>query len=198
MLFFNRKKKVPEDVKLTDESASTDKKNPGYFSKKKTEFVDRSKRSLGVQHIENATSIIRDGVVLLNPMKYEQKETFNETFRQSCERFGIRTEADLFVVYKGLFVRFYCLAGVSFFILLWSFYQAFIGNFMVSLGSLGILSAALASVVVTSYRLSQIYERDWFDFKVFLANSELWFPKNWNGAQEKNKKKRRRSHRKEE
>lgn len=154
-------------------------KKRGYFKKKGEAIVDGTKKSLGVHYIESGASFIKESAQYLNPLNYKDREVNEETFRQSCERFGIKKESDLEVVYQGLFKRFYFLSALSFLIFLWAFYQAFLGNFMVVLACFGILSAALSSVAVTSFRLSQIYAREWFDFKVFLNDSSLWFPKSW-------------------
>lgn len=157
-------------------------KKRGYFKRKGDAFVDGTKKSLGVHYIESGASFIKENAQYLNPLSYKDREVREETFRQSCERFGIKKESDLAVVYQGLFTRFYTLAGLSFFIFLWAFYQAFEGNFIVVLACFSILLACLTSVAVTSFRMAQIYARDWFDFKVFLNDSSLWFPKNWPGA----------------
>jgi hypothetical protein len=151
----------------------------GFFKRRADALFEDSKKAVGMVYIKDGANFIKNTAQLLNPFRNKNETPRVETFKESCRRFGIQTNEDLHVVYRGLLNRFYTLAGVSFMVFMWALYQAYLGNLFTVFGCLGILSAAGASILNTSFRLAQIHQREWFDFKTFLNNSHLWFPKGW-------------------
>lgn len=153
----------------------------GFFRRRADSILEDSKKTMGMVYIKDGANFIKDTAQLLNPFRFKNKTPVIETFKESCNRFGIKSDEDLKVVYRGLLNRFYTLFGVSLMVLMWAGYQAYLGNIITVLGCLGILSAAGASILNTSFRLAQIYKKEWFDFKTFINDSNLWFPKGWVG-----------------
>lgn len=107
----------------------------------------------------------------------KKKEIRVESFQEACERFAL-DDSKLKVIYQGLSKQFWYSLSLSIFLFIGS--VAFLllrSHWLTSLSLLTFSILAFSISITTTFRLSQIYNKNLFSFKDWFSRGEF-FPKN--------------------
>lgn len=158
----------------------------GFFNKNKPDEVkvvkekfEYSKKFLGTEHLDKSHNEIKNmASVYLSPNK-EIKSARVENFKQAMERNGT-TPKQLENIYKNYLISFYIAISAFSFLIIFAFYQAWVGNgFISALACLSIALLSLANAFKFSFRCFQIKYQKLCSIKDYLNNKEFFpFPLN--------------------